>query len=373
VGGILRRRFNNASAAAAGAACLTCGSPVCRRHRSSEFAKQDIVICSHCAPLFSMNYLVHHVADAVVVDENNQHPPDDDGREQQPQHHDQQQHHPRHPNGQDQQPHPDTKRRINRVLEVYDRSLLVLRYSLQYIDEVAYAMRNNTSRHNKVGLGSSATGMVAGGLGVAAACTIWTPVGPPLLLASILFGGGAAAVNAGSEAANYRCEPNKMADRILTLHSIVSSVARLPGALDHRLMMKEERERHHQQLARNGADQEATEGGPGGGGGGGEAAAGDNDALIFDDRHHRDEGQSRLHWTRTAMNGLKPLTMGALSAVSIVTEAREMKRAVDKIRAGNPCDKAERLLTIKVEMEQIPHTEDLSHQLQLIMSRPKEY
>lgn len=79
--------------------------------------------------------------------------------------------------------------------------------------------------------------------------------------------------------------------------------------------------------------------------------------------------QSRLHLTRAAMNGLKPLTAGALSAISIVTEAREMKNVVDKIRAGNPCEKAERLAGIKIDVDKLPKTEVLSSQLGKFVSR----
>lgn len=163
-----------------------------------------------------------------------------------------------------------------------------------------------------------------------AACTIFTPVGPPLLLASILFGGGATAVNAGSEAVNYRCEPNKMADRILTLHSIISSIANIPTAMDQDEKIEEEKRAN----------------------------------LLRAERT-----QSRLHFTRAAMNGLKPLTSGALSAISIVTEARELKNTVDRIRAGNPCEKAERLAGIKNEVFNLPKTEVLSSQLWMIISR----
>jgi hypothetical protein len=53
------------------------------------------------------------------------------------------------------------------------------------------------------------------------------------LLASILFGGaGATAATAGSEAVNYRCEPNKMADRVLTLHSIITCISQLPTTME---------------------------------------------------------------------------------------------------------------------------------------------
>lgn len=188
-------------------------------------------------------------------------------------------------------------------------------YSTQFIDEVVVALQGNTSRHNKIGLGSSATGVVAGGLGVAAACTIFTPVGPPLLLASFLFGGGATAVTAGSEAVNYRCEPNKMADRILTLHSVITCIARLPGVMVMEAQQEEE---------------------------------------LLANSLKKDQRQARLHLTRTAMNGLKPLTAGALSALSIVTEARELKNTVGRIRAGNPCEKAERLAAIKEEVKNLP-------------------
>jgi hypothetical protein len=155
-------------------------------------------------------------------------------------------------------------------------------------------------------------------------------VGPPLLLASILFGGGATAVNAGSEAVNYRCEPNKMADRILTLHSIISSIANLPDAMDNEEKTEEEKR-----------------------------------AIYMT----KEKTQKRLHLTRAAMNGLKPLTAGALSAISIVTEARELKNTVDRIRAGNPCDKAERLVGIRDEVDHLPKTEDLSSQLWKIVSK----
>ncbi|CAJ1954690.1 unnamed protein product [Cylindrotheca closterium] len=277
--------------------CLTCGTPVSKAFRSPEFARQNIVVCVDCANLFSLDYLmkniVHSEVDSIDSTETR-------------------------------------KRKMNHMLEVYDRALLILTYSVQFIDDVVVALEQNTSRHNKVGLGSSATGMVSGGLGVAAAATIFTPVGPPLLLASILFGSGAAAADAASEAVNYRGEPNKMADRILTLNSIIGCISRLPATIDMETTAEEE------------------------------------------DVIHTAEGQASLHWRRTAMNGLKPLTAGALSAVSIFTEAREMKSTVAKIRAGNPCEKAERLKQVKENVPFLPKTDILSNQLQGALRRQHE-
>jgi hypothetical protein len=126
---VVKTKFGKWISKKAATSCLTCGSPVCSHHRSSDFGKQNITICSECAHLFSMNHLVHHVMQ------------EEDPVEQ--------------------------KKRLNNMLEVYDRALLVLLYSTQYIDDVEAALRGNTSRHNKIGLGSSATGVVAGSLGVA--------------------------------------------------------------------------------------------------------------------------------------------------------------------------------------------------------------
>jgi len=273
------------------APCLTCSTPICTSCRSSDFGNQNIVMCLDCAHLFSTEYMINRIVN-------------NDDKELR-------------------------KKRINAMLEVYDRAMLILKFSMQYIDDVAKALEDNTSRHNKVGLGSSATGVMAGGLGVVAAVTILTPVGPPLLLASILFGGSATAVNASSEAVNYRCEPNKMADRILTLHSVIMCISRLPATMD----MQDDH---------------------------------------IDVTRESEGNQSSLHWTRTVMNTVKPLTLGALSAVSIVTEGREMKNAVQKIRAGNPCEKAKRLRVIKEEAGSNIPTDILSAQMEVIINRQSQ-
>eukprot|EP00934_Nitzschia_sp_Nitz4_P003791 Nitzschia sp. Nitz4//scaffold191_size41780//19540//20757//NITZ4_007468-RA/size41780-processed-gene-0.81-mRNA-1//-1//CDS//3329540184//3781//frame0 len=289
---VVRSKFGQWMATKAASPCLACGTPVCKSHRAPDFWKQNIVICVECAHLFSIRHGIRHLLHS-----------DDTSA---------------------------TQNQINYMLEVYDRALLVLSYSMQFIDGVVAALEGNTSRHNKVGLGSSATGVVAGGLGVAAACTILTPVGPPLLLASMLFGGGATAVNAGSEAVNYRCEPNKMADRILTLHTLAGCIARLPAAMD------KEEESEEVTLKQNAGN------------------------------------SSTLHWARTAMNGLKPLTAGALSALSIVTEARELKMTVDKIRAGNPCEKARHLQSIAKDIHMLPGTNSLADLLCEALDRARE-
>jgi len=272
------------------APCLTCGTPVCPRHRSQDFNREDISICCECSQLFSLGFITDGAND----------------------------------------PQQCLKQQINHTLDVYDRTLLMLRYSCRYIDEIANVLEGHTKRNNRVGLGSSATGIVSGITGVAAAATIFTPVGPPLLIASILFGGGATAAAAGSEAVNYRCEPNKMANKIIALHGIVKSIFRLAAATDY----------------------------------------GDEDTAANPDNvGSRSNSSTRLHWTRATMNTLKPLTAGTLSAVSIVTEAREMKSVVQKIRAGSPCEKAQVLNKIKDEVAYLPETSTLAEYLATVANR----
>ena len=45
------------------AACLTCGTPVCRIHRSSDFQKHQICVCDDCAQLFSTDYILRNIID----------------------------------------------------------------------------------------------------------------------------------------------------------------------------------------------------------------------------------------------------------------------------------------------------------------------
>lgn len=262
--------------------CLTCGTPVCStRHCCPDLSKEHISICNECSKFFSFDFLV-----AAADDSYN-----------------------------------DRRELMNAMLDVYDRALLILQYSSQYIPEVVTSLQQNTKRNNRIGIGSSATGIVSGITGVAAAATIWTPVGPPLLLASILFGGGATAASASSEAVNYRSEPNQMANKIIVLHGMAHSISSL-------VMIYE----------------------------------GDDDGNgtgLLDDKTNKqghDEPAAARNWTRATMNVLKPLTAGALSAASLVMEAKELQSTVQKVRAGNPCAKAETLKTIQRDIARLPET-----------------
>ena len=55
------------------------------------------------------------------------------------------------------------------------------------------------------------------------------------------------------------------------------------------------------------------------------------------------------------MNAVKPLTVGAMSAISVYTESRELSKNIQKINAGHPCEKAEQLRKIYTEIHGDDH------------------
>ena len=169
-----------------------------------------MTVCIHCAPLFGLDFIVDLIQNGDAD--------------------------------------PDYRRRkVDQVVDSYDRAIIVLKYLRQFIDSTCDELEQTAVRDNKIGLGSSATGLVSGvtGLTVAAihfaamssavsivaAATVLTPVGPPLLLASIALGGTAAAASSGSEAVSYYSEPNQLANRIVALHELVHSLLKVTVTL----------------------------------------------------------------------------------------------------------------------------------------------
>ena len=374
--------------------CLTCGTPVCTQpiHRSHEFTKQfqgtNLTICCACERFFNPQTTLD-VWTAIATKT------------------------PKHTNttmnNNNNKKELSEQEFMNTVFEVYDRTLLVFHYSVSFWETIIAGLEGNTSRHNYVGLGSSATGVVAGTLGVAAACTLLTPVGPPLLIASMLFGSSATAASAGSDVVNYASEPNKMADRIIVMYQLLQCLAvQLPNLIHaSRHEMIQEMEHEHNNTNNNGdatndtnnndeieARREQVD----------DTEYDDtkkidttsvsvsienasdiidcdkaNTSATFGQRHLSSSSLSSvttatsstipavttassstsksLHVTRTITNIAKPLTGGLFSAVSIFTEAREFKKTVTQIRAGSPCEKAQQLRAINVQ--DVPRTDEL--------------
>jgi len=369
--------------------CLTCGTPVCKQHRSTTiFTRQftgsdDLTICMDCIVFFDSQTIIDQLllsSSSNIIDtkSNNTSGKDDDTTQSS--------------SNQQQQQQQSLLLFINRLLEVYDRTLLLFQYSSSFWSDITANLEGNTTRHNYMELGSSATGVVAGGLGVVAACALLTPVGPPLLIASVLFGGSATVASAGSEAVNSSSEPNKMADRILAMFLLVKTISELPTTLTElRAKMIEEIIMDDVQLQQQQQQQDDTknddEEHPSNDEDDQYKNPTDNIATVPNNNNGRiistglvgristsadsitTEGGNNtttttskimpsVHVTRTITNVVKPLTGGVFSAVSIFTEAREFGKTVTKIQAGSPCEKAEQIRSIS--FDQIPRTDDLA-------------
>lgn len=188
--------------------CLVCASPVCANHQCPNFAKDKVTICSDCAPLFGVDFIFD-----IVFNEDKNH----------------------------------RRACIDKVIDSYDRATLIIKYSCQFIDDIATALRENTSRDNTVALGSSGIGLMSGITGAAAAAVhiaaaaaagaaILSPAGPPLFIASLIFGGTAAAASTSSEAVSYYSEPNQMANRVMALHELINSLLQVTVVLKDALI-----------------------------------------------------------------------------------------------------------------------------------------
>lgn len=314
--------------------CLSCGSPVCMVHSSPQFRKESIPVCLACEKLFTLDFVV----ECMTANSNEK-----------------------------------RKERIYHMIDVYDRILLLLQYSQQFLPAVCAKLQESTITQNKVGIGSSSAGIVSGVLGVAAAATILTPAGPPLLIASLLFGGSASAVQTGTEVRNYYSEANRLADRVLALNGMLQSILKVTSTLRDALLrdylrkdgvdetlLKHDHdldvEKHKGTLlagltvGRAGAASVEL---------GALATAAEVGAASRNARFFARGGNGILRTARFAR-----FAGGALSAATLVFETKCMTDTIQNIRAGNPCEKAEMLQVIQSELQDLPTTSKLDSEVQ---------
>jgi len=183
--------------------CLTCGHPTCSKHSSSGLSKRHIPICQPCAYLFELDFLVDVITNTASNTE-------------------------------------ECKRKVDDMVDCYDRAKILLEYTSQYADDIAATLESKTARSNKIGAGSSATGVISGVAGVVGCGALLLPpvaaAGVPLLVASLVFGGGATAVQTGDAAAKYFSEPNRLAEKMVALHAMVLSLLRITEVLSYGLL-----------------------------------------------------------------------------------------------------------------------------------------
>jgi hypothetical protein len=273
------------------------------------------------------------------------------------------------------------------VTDAYDRTVLLLRYSEPLVEPLATALEETKERQNKVSVGANSAGIVSGALGVAAAATILTPVGAPLLIASLVLGGGATATQAGTEAKNaYFSEPHKLANRILALSGVANSLLRIVSTLrdamlrchirtdvyenDNPKKVKSASEQEEMKKKRDGVLAGVTVGRLGLAGmevgtvgtvAGMELGtlAATSEAGVLNAQFLSRTGTNLMKTARVAR-----FAGGALSAATIVLEARCMSTTIKDIRNGNPCEKAQRLREVKAELEKLPTTSQLDTEIE---------
>ncbi|GAX26148.1 hypothetical protein FisN_18Hh264 [Fistulifera solaris] len=319
--------------------CLICGTLVCKQHASPDFSAEGVTVCLECQHLFGLQFVIDFLTE--------------------PQ-------------------HDKRKQSLDHLLDVYDRVVLLLTYSSQYIPTVAEQLEQSKQRQNKIGLGSSSVGMVSGALGIAAAATILTPVGPPLLVASLLFGGGSTAVQTGSDAMHYYSEPQQLAKRILALHSMLWNILHITSILRDAMMREHVRSDFYQDDPsahshfsdpefQQALDQKKSVM---------LSAAGLTSlgrCTAVSAEMGSQAGSQGARWmTRTSMNlmrGARAMRFagGAMSAALMVLEVKNISNTVQSIRSGSPCDQAQQLRVIYEELvskeKSIPDTSSLDKEL----------
>ncbi len=322
--------------------CLICGNPVCSEHSSKIFRKEGITLCFCCERLFELDFIVECVSTPDVV---------------------------------------ERARHIDHMVDCYDRCLLLLKYSTQFVEPIARSLEQQKQKQNKIGLGSSGVGVLSGVLGIAAAATILTPVGPSLLMASLFFGGSATAIQTGTEAYNYFSEPNKLADRIIALHGMILSILRVTSTLRDAMMRDHIRTDvfEAEKLSLTDTFQETLEKNKGKvlvASNAGRAAtlgsvAGTEAGVVASASGVR--GATALSRASTAAARTVRFARfagGALSAAVLVMEANAIHGTLQDIRDGSPCDKAEHIKAIAEEIDQddLPSTSELDEECQAYLA-----
>jgi len=309
--------------------CLVCGSPTCHAHESQKFRQQGITVCGECEKLFTQDYVVECLT-ASTQGERRAH--------------------------------------MDKMIDIYDRTMLLLKYSSKYVGTAVRDLERAKIKQNRVGLGSSTAGIVSGALGIAAAATIFTPAGPPLLITSLLFGGSATAVQTGNEVRNRYSDSALFADRLIALYGMLNSVLRVADTLRDALLRDclrsdTQNETLFQNLGYDGIDHSEeiiagmTIGRCSLAGLEISSFAAAGEAGLLAGRNARLLQRTAPELLRTAR--FAQFAGGALSAATLLLEAKCMACTIESIKSGDTCEKALILKRIQEELVKFPDTTSL--------------
>jgi hypothetical protein len=360
---------------AAATPCLICATPCCKHHSSKSFRKHgNITLCLDCELVFQADFVLDclTVPDEVVAQLNDQREGDGLAEEER-----------------DRiimrAQRERLQQRMDRMLDLYDRCRLLLLYSRDFVPSITEQLRNDAKHGNRVSLGSSSAGMVSGILGIAAAATIVTPAGPPLFIASLLFGGSASIVQSTTESRKYHSDHQKLASRIVALQSMTEAILHVTSTLRHAVATMTAQEKaaaagsvtvaedetaialvsssttslasslsvpitRQSVLAAAGASRFAL--------------------LSLEETAVTGVAGGSSYMAQTGSNLLKTARLarvagGAMSAAIFVWEAHNMTKTLQSIQAGDPCTQADRLELLAAQLDgEWPTTEELDRECQ---------
>ena len=336
--------------------CLTCGHPTCATHSSSSLSKNRVTICQSCACLYELEYLVETVASTTAPTTSN---------------------------------YPaECQQKVNDMIDCYDRAKLLLEYAAEYAEEIACALESNTARSNKIGVGSSASGIVSGVTGVIGCGALFFPpvavAGVPLLIASLVFGTGATTVSTGDAAVRqYFSEPNRLANKMFALQGMVVSLSRITDVLriglsiDSPLAVSCSRDDTNEFDDDKKEERKSPQNGSVGKKDDGVIPTSSAKLLAATSKSPSRSsvvGRSTRYLGRvctTASSSISfiPIVGGVLSGASIYFEGKELKRTLSKISEGNPCAKAERVRLIKDQLSLLPDSKSIAAECRRLLEQ----
>lgn len=277
--------------------CLVCATPCCTTHRSKSFWQESLVVCCDCESVFTLEFAVD-----VLSNEKNLQPA------------------------------------VERLVDLYDRTLLLLQYSSPFVPEICNKLLQEEKRQNLTSFGTSTVGVTCGIVGAAA---FVTPVGPPLLLGSLLFGTSATAVQVGSDARYFALPAQQLANRILALYGMLESVLRIRNTL---------------QAVVEAAASPGRETDP-------SSTSTKNNKVLPPPKQKEEDtffGKTAGRLLKTGVGRI--VVSSTLSAAFLVWDTKILNQTVSAIRQGNRSDKAERLEEIRDELATVPKTNELDEE-----------
>ena len=196
------------------------------------------------------------------------------------------------------------------------------------------------------------------------------------------MGGSATAVQAGGEAYKYYSEPNQLANRILTLQGIIDVVLEtcqlmrektLLPYLDQAVSELETDPSFGATSVTNTATRKTTTAVVGAACIGSSAATSAAASLVVQEGAMAGRFVSRATTAAARTARFARFAGGALSAATLVLEARELRRTLDQMEQGNPCAKAVAVRKVLARMDHLPSTSTVQRTCETyFMVRSKE-